>query len=51
MDRISIPPSDAEAYCRKDPEAERFYDIFFKLCRKYSVSWASADEKEKRFIE
>ena len=44
MDRINILPSDAEAYCRKDPEAERFYDIFFKLCRKYGVSWASADD-------
>jgi len=44
-------PSDAEWYCRHDPEAERFYNIFFKLCRKYNVSWASADEKEKEFIE
>ena len=51
VDRINTPPSEAESYCRKDPDAERFYDIFFKLCRKYSVSWASADEKEKRFIE
>ena len=44
-------PSDAEWYCRQDPEAERFYNIFLKLCRKYNVSWASADEKEKAFIE
>ena len=44
-------PSDAEWYCRQDPEAERYYNIFFKLCRKYNVSWASADEKEKAFIE
>ena len=47
----SIPESDAEWYCRKDPEEERFYAIFFSLCRKYHVSWASADEKEKAFIE
>ena len=51
MDRAKLTTPDAEAYCRKDPEAERFYELFFKLCRKYSVSWASADEKEKRFIE
>jgi uncharacterized glyoxalase superfamily metalloenzyme YdcJ len=44
-------PSDAAWYCRQDPEAERFYSIFFRLCRKYNVSWASADEKEKAFIE
>ena len=43
--------SDVEFYCRQDSEAERFYNIFFKLCRKYNISWASADEKEKAFIE
>lgn len=43
--------SAAEWYCRKDPEEERFYQIFFSLCRKYKVHWASADEKEKAFIE
>ena len=41
-----VIPSDAEWYCR-----ERFYHFFFKLCRKYDVSWASASEKEKAFIE
>ncbi len=30
---------------------ERFYEIFFQMCRKYGVRWASADEKERRFIE
>ena len=43
--------TDAEWYFRKDPEEERFYEIFFMLCRKYAVSWASASEKEKAFIE
>lgn len=43
--------SDAEWYCREDPELERFYDIFFRMCRKYSVSWASASDKERAFIE
>ena len=51
IDEKSIPTSDAEWYCRKDTEEERFYDIFFRMCRKYHVSWASADEKEKAFIE
>lgn len=45
------PVSDAEWYCRRDTEGERFYEIFFQMCRKYGVSWASADEKERRFIE
>lgn len=43
--------SDAEWYCRHDPEEERFYNIFFGLCRKYNIRWASADEKEREFIE
>ncbi len=45
------PASDAKWYCRHDAEEERFYSIFFKLCRKYDISWASASEKEKAFIE
>lgn len=49
MNEVKRIPSDAEWYCRQDPEAERFYNIFFRLCRKYNISWASADEKA--FIE
>ena len=45
------PSSDAAWYCRKDSESERFYHIFFWLCRKYNIHWASADEKERQFIE
>lgn len=48
---INRPHSDAEWYCRKDPETERFYEIFFWLCRKYNVRWASADQRERQFIE
>lgn len=43
--------SDAEWYCRKDPEEERYYEIFFLMCQKYGVRWASAAEKERQFIE
>lgn len=43
--------SDAEWYCRRDPEEELFYDFFFRFCRKYGVSWVSATDKEKAFIE
>ena len=52
MDMNKIrPASDAAWYCRKDAEAVGFYEIFFQLCRKYSVRWASATPKEKSFIE
>ena len=43
--------SDAEWYCRRNPEDTRFYEIFFLMCQKYAVRWASADEKERYFIE
>ena len=45
------PVSDAEWYCRKEPEEERFYEIFFWLCQKYGVRWANATPKEQKFIE
>lgn len=45
------PTSDAEWYCRKDAEADIYYALFFKLCRKYHISWPSASEREKAFIE
>ena len=48
--RKKNPVSDATWYCRKDAEEERFYELFFQLCRKYGVRWASADEKEKQFL-
>lgn len=51
MNEPKRPASDAEWYCRKDPEAERFYEVFFEMCRKYYVRWCSASEKERAFIE
>ena len=50
-DNKNRPASNAAWYCRKDPEKERFYEIFFRLCQKYNVCWASATPKEKAFIE
>ncbi len=43
--------SDAEWYCRKDENSELYYSIFFTFCKKYNVSWQTASEKEKAFIE
>ena len=43
--------SDAEWYCRKDPEEARFYEIFYQMCQKYGVRCASAEEKARRLIE
>ena len=45
------PVSDAEWYCRKDPEEERFYEIFFQMCYKHGVHWTNATQEEQLFIE
>ena len=50
-DGVRANLSDAEWYCRKDPEADRFYEFFFDFCNKYHVRWASATDKERAFIE
>lgn len=31
---------DAAWYCRKDAEADRFYEIFFQMCQKYNFQIA-----------
>ena len=51
MNESGCRQSDAEWYFRNDSEEERFYDIFFRLCRKYDIRWASATEKERSFLE
>ena len=52
MKQLDTPvSSDAEWYYHRDPVANRFYDIFFAMCRKYGVRWTTADEKEIEFIE
>ena len=40
-------PSDAAWYCRHDPEEERFYEIFFKLCKKSTMSDGPVQTKKK----
>ena len=53
-DRKNRPISDAEWYFRKEPETERFYEIFFQLCRNLKFKDAktiSRIAKEKEFIE
>ena len=45
------PASDAGWYGRRYPAEERLYALFFRMCRKYDVRWASATPKEQAFIE
>lgn len=32
-------------------DSEKYYDIFFDVCHKYGVSYASATEKQRWFVE
>lgn len=41
----------AEWYCYKEPEDEAWYTVFFRVCRKHGVSWASATDAEREEIE
>lgn len=43
--------TDAEWYCREDPEADRYYEILFENCRKFGVDLSKKNEKDKAFIE
>lgn len=36
---------------RGDDDSKVYYDMFFEACRKYGVSYASAPQKERWFIE
>ena len=43
---LPTPPGIAAMTQRKNGSMK----FFFKLCKKYNVRWASADEKEKQFL-
>ena len=44
--------SDAKWYIdRTSGSVQEFYDVFFQICKKYHISWGSATEKEKAFVE
>lgn len=48
MEQASV--NICETYIRDALQDKAYYDIFFKMCRKFHVEWASATEKEKSFI-
>lgn len=39
-----------EEYLLAAEQDKAYYDIFFQMCRKFHVEWASATDKEKNFI-
>ena len=45
--------SDAKWYFThsQNDDSQKYYDIFFEMCHKYGISYASATEKQRWFIE
>ncbi len=44
--------SNAAQYFRpQTADRDEFYSIFFDVCRKYNIDWATAGTKEKAFAE
>ena len=39
-----------EDYLRSANTDQAYYDLFFQMCRKFNINWATATEKEKEFI-
>ena len=53
MATTSFPRNnEAAQYFRpKSAERDEFYNIFFMVCRKFNIDWATATPKEKEFAE
>lgn len=43
--------SDASWYFINDIDRNGFYELFFQICKKYNVDWATATPQEKAFVE
>lgn len=43
-------PSSCASYLQDAKSDQLYYDVFFEMCRKFHIDWASASEKEKSFI-
>ena len=39
-----------ETYLRAAQTDRSYYTIFFEMCRKFHIDWATASEKEKDFV-
>ena len=38
------------AYMQDAEKDKQYYEIFFGMCRKFHINWATADDREKEFI-
>lgn len=41
----------AQEYCKRDPERDAFYRIFYQTCRRFRVTWSAASPEARAFVE
>ena len=41
----------AQEYFQRDSERDAFYRTFYKVCRRFNVTWSTASPEVKAFIE
>ena len=41
----------AQEYFQRDPERDAFYRVFYKVCRRFNVTWSTASPEVKAFVE
>ena len=40
-----------QEYFQRDSERDAFYRTFYKICRRFNVTWSTASPEVKAFIE
>lgn len=40
-----------EQYLQSAQSDKAYYELFFQMCRKFHVDWATASEQDKEFIQ
>lgn len=47
---VFLMRSSCADYIRSTADDKAYYEIFFQMCRKFHINWATATDKEKAFI-
>lgn len=48
---VGRPPKNIqEEYWEGQRNSELWYNTFFEICRKYSIQWSKATEKDRDFV-
>ena len=42
---------DAKEYFQRDPERDALYRTFYRICRRFNVTWSTATPEVRAFVE